>query len=121
MALRQGGTVAEFTEEFKSLVAAMRGIPESVFRGAFLNGLREDIRIDVKMHRPINLVAAMDLAQQAEDWLDAVDRIRKARAGRYTHVEWGGRARFSNPNPNPTPFSTANKFKSSLRSQIPHD
>lgn len=63
MALRQGGTVVEFREEFETLAATMRGIPENVFCEAFLNGLREDIRAEVKMHRPSNLMEAMDLAQ----------------------------------------------------------
>lgn len=40
----------------------MRGILENVFRGAFPNGLKEDIKAKVKMHWPTNLMEAMDLA-----------------------------------------------------------
>ncbi|EXC42536.1 hypothetical protein L484_000413 [Morus notabilis] len=57
-----------------ALAASMRGIPEPIFRGAFLNGLREDVRAEVKLLRPINLQEVMDLAQQIEERNEAVDR-----------------------------------------------
>ncbi|XP_024030288.1 uncharacterized protein LOC112094195 [Morus notabilis] len=81
MALRQTGGVAEYRDTFEALAASMRGVFEPIFKGAFLNGLREDIRAEVRMHRPINLLEAMDLAQQVEDRLDAVDRVRRSKVG----------------------------------------
>lgn len=82
MALRQDSSVAEFRDRFEALAASMRGIPKPVFRGAFLNGLCEDIRAEVKLHRPINLQEAMDLAQQIEERNEAVERLQKGRLGR---------------------------------------
>ncbi|XP_024027186.1 uncharacterized protein K02A2.6-like [Morus notabilis] len=90
MALRQSGTVAEFRDSFEALAAPMRGIPESVFKGAFLNGLREDIRAEVKLHRLINLQEVMDLAQQIEARDDAVERMKKLRLGRGNKGEYLG-------------------------------
>lgn len=62
MALRQTGGEAEYHDMFEALVASMRGVPEPIFKGAFLNELCEDIRAEVRMHRLINLLEAMDLA-----------------------------------------------------------
>ncbi|XP_024024262.1 uncharacterized protein LOC112092399 [Morus notabilis] len=112
MALRQSGMVAEFRDAFEALAAPMRGIPESVFKGAFLNGLREDIRAEVKLHRPINLQEVMDLAQQIEARDDAVERMKKLRLGRGNKVEYLGW-----PNSGwPTPSSSLGPAEHPLRS-----
>lgn len=34
------------------------------------------------MHRPVNLLEAMDLAQQVKYRLEAVDRVRRSKVGR---------------------------------------
>ncbi|KAK0607764.1 hypothetical protein LWI29_020190 [Acer saccharum] len=47
MAVKQEGSVAEFRDSFEVLAATLKGIPDSIFRSAFLNGLREDIRTEV--------------------------------------------------------------------------
>lgn len=62
MALRQKSTVADFRDEFEARAAQIRGVPAMIFRGAFLHGLREDIRAELKMHRPNSLYDIMDLA-----------------------------------------------------------
>lgn len=82
MALRQDNSVTEYRDRFEALAASMRGILEPIFRGAFLNGLREDVRAEVKLHRPINLQEVMDLAQQIEEMNEAVERLKKGKLGR---------------------------------------
>lgn len=74
--------MADYQDTFEALAASMRGVPEPIFKGAFLNELREDIRVEVRMHRPVNLLEAMDLAQQVKDRLEAVDRVRRNKVGR---------------------------------------
>ncbi|XP_024022962.1 uncharacterized protein LOC112092044 [Morus notabilis] len=57
----------------------------------------------------------MNLAQQVEDRLEAVDRIRRARAGRGIHSDYGGKSGY---------ISYSNYFdstESSLRSQTPRE
>lgn len=73
---------------FESLATSSSRIPKKVYKSAFLNGLREDIQAEVKMHKPIRLPETMDLAQQVEDKLEAVDRVQKDRVGRSNWVEY---------------------------------
>lgn len=73
--------MADYRDTFEALVASMRGVLEPIFKGVFLNGLHEDIQAEVRMHRPINLLEAIDLAQQVEDRLEAVDRVRRSKVG----------------------------------------
>lgn len=42
--------MAEYREDFETLAVTLQEIPKKVFRSAFLNGLRDDIRAEVKMH-----------------------------------------------------------------------
>lgn len=61
MALRQRTLVADCREEFEITAAQIQGVPEAIFKGAFVHGLREDIWAELKMHRPNNLHEMMDL------------------------------------------------------------
>ena len=73
MPLKQRTSVADYQDEFESTAAQMQGVPEAIFKGAFLHGLREDIRAELKMHRPNGLHEMMDLAQQVEACNEAAD------------------------------------------------
>ncbi|XP_024027268.1 uncharacterized protein LOC112093319 [Morus notabilis] len=75
MALRQRMSVVEYRDEFEVTAAHMHGVPKTVFKGAFLHGLREDIRAELKLHRPNGLHEMMDLAQQVEARNEAADRV----------------------------------------------
>lgn len=69
------------------------------------------------MHRPVNLLEAMDLAQQVEDRLEAVNRVRRNKVGRVTSPEYTGR-------PGLSPYSQINiseTRESSLQSQSNRD
>ena len=82
MALWQCGAVAGYRDKFEITATQMRGIPDAVFRGAFLYGLREDIWPKLKMHRPNNLHDMMELAQQVEACNEAADKVRRNKLGR---------------------------------------
>ncbi|KAL5563463.1 hypothetical protein UlMin_033210 [Ulmus minor] len=67
LGIKQDSSVAEYRARFEQFAASSQGLPDSVFRGTFLNGLKEEIRSDVKLLRPANLPDAMTLAQEIEE------------------------------------------------------
>ncbi|KAL5572824.1 hypothetical protein UlMin_022421 [Ulmus minor] len=61
LALRQEGSVPDFRDQFEMLAAALLQLPESVFKSAFMNGLREEIHVELRLLRPGDLEASMKL------------------------------------------------------------
>jgi hypothetical protein len=47
--LRQTTTIAAYQEEFEKLSHQVDGLPETFLIGRFIAGLRDDIRLDVKI------------------------------------------------------------------------
>ncbi|KAL5564770.1 hypothetical protein UlMin_027934 [Ulmus minor] len=87
LGIKQVSSVADYRARFEQFAASSRGLPESVFRGAFLNGLREEIRSDVKLFRPADLQDAMTLAQEIEERNYLVEKQGKIRMGRIWRSE----------------------------------
>ncbi|XP_019416449.1 PREDICTED: uncharacterized protein LOC109327750 [Lupinus angustifolius] len=50
LALKQTGSVEEFVEDFEKFVGALRSIDPEFTRGIFLNGLKEELRAEVKLY-----------------------------------------------------------------------
>lgn len=69
MRLRQSSSVAEYTSQFEALSNRLRGISEKNRLSYFLSGLRDDIRLPVRMLNPANLVAAFGLAKLQEEYI----------------------------------------------------
>ncbi|KAF7827538.1 Retrotransposable element Tf2 [Senna tora] len=67
MALKQTGTVAEYREQFELISAPLKEAPEAMLIGAFQNGLKEEIRAELRMVKAQNLLEVMDLAHQVEE------------------------------------------------------
>ncbi|KAF7828587.1 Retrotransposable element Tf2 [Senna tora] len=67
MALKQTGTVSEYREQFELLSAPLKEAPEEMLIGAFQNGLKEEIRAEIRMVKAHNLMEVMDLAQKVEE------------------------------------------------------
>ncbi|KAK1581592.1 hypothetical protein Q3G72_007202 [Acer saccharum] len=82
LVVKQESSVAEFRDHFEVLVVTLPGIPDSIFRGAFLNGLCDDIHAEVKLYPAADLQAVMFLAQKIEERNDAVERCRKMKWSR---------------------------------------
>lgn len=114
MALRQDSTVADYRNRFEPLAASMRGMPKPIFRGAFLNGFREDERAEVKLHRPINLQEVMDLAQQFENRNEAVEKLRRGKLGRGWKYDESGKRLGLSERPNSTTRFLGNSLQSNL-------
>ncbi|KAF5481388.1 hypothetical protein F2P56_002043 [Juglans regia] len=61
--LRQMGSVEEYKDKFESLSNRLRGLSEPYMLSCFLSGLRDDIRLSVRMFNPPNLTVAYSLAK----------------------------------------------------------
>lgn len=64
--LRQMGTVEEFVRDFEVLTGQTKGIPEEQVMGYFLTGLREDVKGQVRIQNPHELMEAMRIAWDVE-------------------------------------------------------
>ncbi|XP_022631874.1 uncharacterized protein LOC111240668 [Vigna radiata var. radiata] len=65
--LRQEGSVEEFVRNFEVLTGHMRGILEEQVFGYFIAGLREDVKGQVRIQKPADLMEAMRVARDVED------------------------------------------------------
>ncbi|KAL8103703.1 hypothetical protein AgCh_028050 [Apium graveolens] len=69
LAHRQAGTVTDYRLKFIELLAPLENVSEELSLGQFLNGLREDIRAEVRLLGPVTVDHAMELAHMVEDKL----------------------------------------------------
>ena len=66
---RQVGEVDEYRRRFIELLAPLEGVPEEIAMGQFINGLKEEIRAEIRLLGPITLDHAMELAAKIEEKL----------------------------------------------------
>ncbi|KAH1221751.1 hypothetical protein HKD37_12G034370 [Glycine soja] len=66
--LKHEGTVKEYCEEFELYAGPLRGIEPEYLKGIFLNGLKEVVRAELKLH-PVNttLPELMDYAHRIDE------------------------------------------------------
>lgn len=69
LALVQDGSVQDYRRRFIELSAPLENISDEVALGNFINGLKPEIRVEVRILEPSNLGRAMDLAQRIEEKL----------------------------------------------------
>lgn len=81
MALRQVGSVADYLDCFELLSSSMQETLSAFYKWVFLNGLWEDVRAKVKMHKPTTLQEAMEIAQQIKDGNEAMERMGRWKSG----------------------------------------
>ncbi|KAL5552031.1 hypothetical protein UlMin_002207 [Ulmus minor] len=79
LALQQEGSVADFRNQFEMLAVALPQLPESVFKSAFMNGLREEICVELRLLRLGDLEASMVMAQQIEERNPTLEKLKKGR------------------------------------------
>lgn len=65
--LRQTTTVTAYQEAFERLSHRVDGLPEHFLIGCFVAGLRDDIRLDVKIKHPNTLAEAIGVARLIEE------------------------------------------------------
>ncbi|PNX56649.1 hypothetical protein L195_g058311, partial [Trifolium pratense] len=62
LSLRQKGTVMEYREKFEMMVAPLRREDRFMLNSIFINGLKEEIQAELKLHDSHDLDAVMDRA-----------------------------------------------------------
>jgi hypothetical protein len=67
--LRQTSTVAVYKAQFEALSNRLRGISEQNKLSCFLSGLKDEIRLPLRMLNPLELSAAFGLAKLQEEYL----------------------------------------------------
>lgn len=67
LAVKQTGTVAEFRRKFIELAAPLEHIPETMMLAHFVNGLKDEIKAEVRMLGLYTLEQAMELALKVEE------------------------------------------------------
>lgn len=65
--LMQMGSVVEYKAIFESLSNRLRGLSDEYKLSCFLSGLREDIRLTIRMFNPTNILLAYSLAKLQEE------------------------------------------------------
>ncbi|VFQ72079.1 unnamed protein product [Cuscuta campestris] len=64
--IKQSGTVTEYRLEFARRASRIERWPEHCLLGVFINGLKEELRPDVRLHKPQNVYRAASLALEFE-------------------------------------------------------
>ncbi|GJY23087.1 ty3-gypsy retrotransposon protein [Tanacetum coccineum] len=64
--IKQTGTVQEYRQEFAKRVARVHDWPDHCLLGVFLSGLKEELKVDVRIHKPRNVFKAVSLALEFE-------------------------------------------------------
>lgn len=77
LVVSQTGIVSNFRRKFIELAAPLDKIPEPILLAHFINGLREDIRAEVRMLGLHSLEQAMDLALKVNE----TNRLRAVKLG----------------------------------------
>ncbi|GJX69685.1 transposon ty3-G gag-pol polyprotein [Tanacetum coccineum] len=73
--LKQVTTVAAYQESFERLSNRVDGLPESFLVGCFIGGLKEEIRLEVKLKNPRQLVDAIGVARVVEEKFNLQRRV----------------------------------------------
>ena len=71
-AVKQTGTVQEYRLEFAKRAARVKNWPEHCLLGIFLNGLKEELKADVRIHKPRSVYKAVSLALEYETKLGSM-------------------------------------------------
>lgn len=69
LAHKQTGSVLEFRRKFIKLLAPLDRVPEEIAKGQFLSGLKEEVKVEVRLLGPKTLDQTIDLAMIVEDKL----------------------------------------------------
>lgn len=67
LATSQTSTVTEYRRKFIETAAPLERLLEDILMGQFLNGLKDDIRAEVRLLNPMSLEQAMELALRVEE------------------------------------------------------
>ncbi|XP_031283947.1 uncharacterized protein LOC116142668 [Pistacia vera] len=74
------GTVTEYRENFEAHAPPLHEVGEDILMGVFANGLKEEIRDEIRLTKPTSLFALMDQAHRVEErnWILVVTNDDRA-------------------------------------------
>ncbi|KAD5318401.1 hypothetical protein E3N88_18347 [Mikania micrantha] len=64
--IKQTGSVQAYRQEFAERLARVTNWPDHCLLGVFLNGLKEELKADVRLHKPRTVYKAMSVALEYE-------------------------------------------------------
>lgn len=67
LAVSQSGTVTDYRRQFIKFAAPLENVPETILMGHFINGLKEEVKAEVRLLNPINLDWAMEIVVRLEE------------------------------------------------------
>lgn len=97
--IKQTGTVQEYRQEFAKRSSRVSNWPNHCLLGVFLNGLKDELKSDVRIHKPRTVYGAMSLALEFES------KLTLHRSGK--NASWTPNSKFSQSDPKPTTFIPA--------------
>ncbi|XP_015164214.1 uncharacterized protein [Solanum tuberosum] len=64
--IRQTGSIQEYRQEFAKRSSRVTDWPNQYILGVFMNGLKEELKSDVRIHKPRTVYKAMSLTMEFE-------------------------------------------------------
>ncbi|GJS57063.1 retrotransposon gag domain, retroviral aspartyl protease [Tanacetum coccineum] len=109
--IKQTGSVQEYRQEFAKRSSRVSNWPDHCLLGVFLNGLKDELKSDVRIHKPHTVYSAMSLALEFESKLTTHRPAKNA--------SWTPNSKPSQPDSKPTtstPAQTPTQPKNTFRS-----
>ncbi|KAD4888929.1 hypothetical protein E3N88_21002 [Mikania micrantha] len=103
--VKQTGTVHEYRQEFTRRSARVNQWPDHCLLGVFLNGLKDELKADVRIHKPRSVYKAVNLALEFESKLNCTRPEKKSFSPSHLRPE----AKPFSPNTQPTSFNNQPK------------
>lgn len=69
LALKQESIVVDYREKFEEYSAPLDNLDDDTLEGKFIDGLIEDIKVEMKISKPVVLNLKMEMVQKIEDKL----------------------------------------------------
>nr|GEZ01440.1 retrotransposon Gag domain, retroviral aspartyl protease [Tanacetum cinerariifolium]GFA23000.1 retrotransposon Gag domain, retroviral aspartyl protease [Tanacetum cinerariifolium] len=95
--IKQTGSVHEYRQEFAKRSSRVSNWPDHCLFGVFLNGLKDELKSDVRIHKPRTVYSAMSLALEFES------KLATHRHGK--NASWTPNSKSFQPDPKPTTFT----------------
>ncbi|PWA77496.1 retrotransposon gag domain, Retroviral aspartyl protease [Artemisia annua] len=92
--IKQTGSVQEYRQEFAKRSSRVSNWPDHCLLGVFLNGLKDELKADVRIHKPRTVYSAMSLALEFES------KLTTHRPGK--SASWTPNSKPSQPDSKPT-------------------
>lgn len=93
LATVQTTTVVDYRRKFIETAAPLQRIPEEILLGQFINGLKEEVKVEVRLLNPLSLEQAMEYAVKVEEKNKATGwkkfGVSTVKTGTYTYSSKG--------------------------------